>query len=144
MFTIDTFNLGSPLGEKSGLEPISKLPEQDCYRCKLNKAEEILGIIFPSNKETTLPLNPGKEPLNKPTPFIAAQTAAILGFAFLAVRAVWGDHLDAVFAEFLVELVTVIGTVAYQVLGLRFDHVEVKTELHESDLMVIRRMGAGG
>ena len=55
-----------------------------------------------------------------------------------------GRSSDAVFAEFLVELVTVIGTVVYQVLGLRFDHVEVKTELHESDLMVIRRMGAGG
>jgi hypothetical protein len=102
----------------------------------VNKAEEILGIIFPSNEETTLPLNPGKEPLHKPTPFIAAQTAAILGFAFLPVRAVGRDHLDTVLPEFLVELVTVIRAVAYQVLGRGFYHVEVKTELHQSDLMV--------
>jgi len=40
------------------LEPISKSFEEDDEAGKLDKAEEIVGVVFPANEDPALPLNP--------------------------------------------------------------------------------------
>ena len=64
--------------ELLSLEPISKSPEQDDEASELNEAEEILGIVLPAHKDTTLPLYPGKEALYQPAPCVSPQSAAVL------------------------------------------------------------------
>jgi hypothetical protein len=54
------------------LEPISKSFEEDNEAGKLDKAEEIVGVVLPANEDPALPLNPGEEALNEPAPHVAA------------------------------------------------------------------------
>src|SRR5215471_14911801 len=42
-------------------EPISKSFEEDNEAGKLDKAEEIVGVVLPTNEDPALPLNPGEE-----------------------------------------------------------------------------------
>ena len=85
-------------------------------------------------------LQPGKEPFDEPASLIAPQPPAVLGLVPLEpVVAMRGNHLDAVALKLRVERVAVIRAIANQVLGLRFDHVELEAQLHERDLVVIRR-----
>src|SRR3989449_9238304 len=46
--------------------PISKSFEEDDEAGKLDKAEEIVGVVLPANEDPALPLNPGEEPLDEP------------------------------------------------------------------------------
>src|SRR6516225_4156025 len=67
-----TFRLSTLFrGPDMCLEPISKSPEEDNEAGELNKAQEILGIVLPSDEDSALPLDPGEEALNEP----AAHTA---------------------------------------------------------------------
>jgi hypothetical protein len=54
------------------LEPISKSLEEDDEASKLDKAEEIVGVVLPSNEDPALPLNPGEEALDEPASHVAA------------------------------------------------------------------------
>ena len=56
----------------SRLEPISKSPEEDNEASELYKAEEVLGVVFPTDEDAALPLNPSKEALHEPASHIAA------------------------------------------------------------------------
>ena len=58
-----------PLGQ---LEPISKSPEEDDEASELYEAEEVLGVVFPTDEDAALPLNPSKEALHEPASHIAA------------------------------------------------------------------------
>jgi hypothetical protein len=40
------------------LEPISKSPEEDKEASELNKAEQVLGVVFSTDEDAALPLNP--------------------------------------------------------------------------------------
>jgi hypothetical protein len=53
-------------------EPISKSPEEDNEASELYEAEEVLGVVFPTDEDATLPLNPSKEALHEPASHIAA------------------------------------------------------------------------
>src|SRR5215472_8039036 len=55
-----------------GLEPISKSPEEDNEASELYEAEEVVGVVFPTDEDAALPLNPSKEALHEPTSHIAA------------------------------------------------------------------------
>jgi hypothetical protein len=46
--------------------------EEDNEAGKLDKAEEIVGVVFPSNKDPALPLNPSEEALDEPASHVAA------------------------------------------------------------------------
>ncbi len=46
---------------------VSKSPEEDNEAGELHKAQEVLSVVFPTNKDTALPLDPGKEALDEPT-----------------------------------------------------------------------------
>jgi hypothetical protein len=54
------------------LEPISKSPEEDNEAGKLDKAEQVLGVIFPPDEDAALPLNPGEEALDEPASHVTA------------------------------------------------------------------------
>src|SRR5262249_28725069 len=54
------------------LEPISKSFEEDNEAGKLDKAEEIVGVVLPTNEDPALPLNPGEEALDEPASHVAA------------------------------------------------------------------------
>ena len=45
------------------LEPISKSPEEDNEAGDLNKAQEVLGVVLPTDEEPTLPLDLGEKAL---------------------------------------------------------------------------------
>ena len=47
------------------LEPISKSLEEDYQASELDKAQEVLWVILPSNEDATLPLNPCEEALDQ-------------------------------------------------------------------------------
>jgi hypothetical protein len=57
--------------QAEALEPISKSPEEDSEAGELNKAQEILGVVLPADEDSTLPLHPGEEALNKSAAHIA-------------------------------------------------------------------------
>ena len=62
-----------PLGDGFiKLEPVSKSFEEDNEAGKLDKAEEIVGVVLPANEDPALPLNPGEEALNEPASHVAA------------------------------------------------------------------------
>jgi hypothetical protein len=54
-------------GQRSGffVEPISKSPEEDNEASELYEAEEVLGVVFPTDEDAALPLNPSKEALHE-------------------------------------------------------------------------------
>ena len=54
------------------LEPISKSSEEDNEASELYEPEEVLGVVFPTDQDAALPLNPGKEALHEPPSHIAA------------------------------------------------------------------------
>jgi len=54
------------------LEPISKSLEEDNEASELYEAEEVLGVVFPTDEDAALPLNPSKEALHEPASHIAA------------------------------------------------------------------------
>src|SRR5262249_21492180 len=63
---------GGPRGTDMRLEPISKSPEEDNEASELYEAEEVLGVVFPTDEDAALPLNPSKEALTEPASHIAA------------------------------------------------------------------------
>src|ERR1035438_95982 len=58
------------------------MSEQQVKAGKVDKAEEVLDVIFPSSDEAAEVVHPGKEPLHFPAFSIAAELAAILSSAF--------------------------------------------------------------
>jgi len=63
----------------------------------VDEAEEVLGLSFPSSRQAAPALEPGEEPLNLPSPPVAAKLASIL--LALAVALLRRDEVDAAFLE---------------------------------------------
>ena len=83
---------------------------------KVDEAEEVLDVVFPSSDESAEVVHPGKQPLHFPAFSIAAQFAAILSPA--PVAPVRGNQFNSVvFSEFRVERVRVVGLVADEACG---------------------------
>src|SRR5262249_12374029 len=110
----------------SRLEPISKSPEEDNEASELYEAEEVPGVVLPTDGDAALPLNPSKEALHEPASHIAAQPSPILRGRLASVAAMRRDHLDAVLAQLLIEWTAIVGAIANQILRLGLDHVEVE------------------
>jgi hypothetical protein len=66
------------------LEPISKSFEEDNEAGKLDKAEEIVGVVLPANEDPALPLKSRRRSARR------ASVAAGLTFADLARAACFG------------------------------------------------------
>jgi hypothetical protein len=88
------------------------MSEQHVKAGKVDEAEEVLDVVFPSRDEAAEVMHPGKEPLHFPAFSITAQFAAILSSAF-ASAPVRGDQFDSiVLSELRVERVRVVGFIA--------------------------------
>jgi hypothetical protein len=61
------------------LESISKSPEEDNEAGEWNKAQEILGMVLPADKDSALPLDPSEEALNEPAAHIAGYAKPLSG-----------------------------------------------------------------
>jgi len=106
-----------PSDEPNKLDPLSKLFEEYGDAGELDKAGEVCGIVLPANKESPLPLQPGKEAFDEPAALIAAEVPAILGLEFPS-RAMRGNQVHADLLEGDIEAVTVIGTIPNEILWL--------------------------
>jgi hypothetical protein len=68
-----TYGINDPVIVRAArLEPISKSFEEDDEAGKLDKAEEVVGVVLPANEDPALPLNPGEEALDEPASHVAA------------------------------------------------------------------------
>jgi len=129
------------LGKLNVLEPISNSFEQHGNGSQLDEAEEIVGVILPSNEQTALPLQPGKEAFDDPAAGVASKRPTVLGLE-LAIAPVRRDQFDALFGKRGVQLVAIVGAVTDQVVGFGLDHVEIEAQLHQRDLVMVGGMGA--
>jgi hypothetical protein len=84
----------------------------------LDEAEEILCVVFPANKHTSLSVNPREESFHQPVALIVAQPTAILGLAFNSILPVGRHHFNAVVFQFFIPLVTTIHPIANQLVSL--------------------------
>ena len=55
-----------------GVEPISKSFEEDHEAGELDEAEEVLGMVLPTDQDAALPLYPGEEAFDEPASRVAA------------------------------------------------------------------------
>ena len=75
------------------------MSEQQVKAGKVDEAEEVLDVVFPSGDEAAEVVHPGKESLHLPAFSIAAELAAILCSASHAMAdrcSVRADHIVAV------------------------------------------------
>src|SRR5579885_1509855 len=134
-----SMRLPPPYPHCMSLEPISKLLEEHGDASELYKTQEVGGVVFPANQQPPLPLEPGKEPFDEPATLIPPQMAPVLGCEF-ASGPVRRDQVHAVLLEIVIEPVAIVGAIADKMFGLGLQHVEVETQLHQRDLMMIGRM----
>lgn len=125
------------------LEPISKLLQEHSDARELHETKEVRRVILPANEEAPFPLKPGKEAFDEPATFIPPEMATILGLEFPG-GAMGRNQIHALLSELVIKPIAVIGAVPNEMRGLRLQHVEVETELHQGDFMMIRRMRTDG
>lgn len=97
--------------------------------------------ILPADEQAPLPLQPPKEPLDKPAALIAGEGGAVLGLEFPS-SPVRSDHVHAGWLQIIIDPVAVIGAIANEEFRLGLQHVEIKTQLHQCHIMMIGRMRA--
>jgi hypothetical protein len=54
------------------------MPEQDQSEAELHHSQEVLGMVLVTNPETTKVVQPGKQSLDLPAPFIPTQATTVL------------------------------------------------------------------
>jgi hypothetical protein len=87
------------------------MPQQDQYATELNHAEEVDGVSFPAAAESAEVLQPGKEPLDFPTPQVTTEWPSILRSSAF-VFAVGRDQLHSVLAlQPLIQRIAVVSAI---------------------------------
>lgn len=87
------------------------MSEQHVETGKMDEAEEVLDVVFPSGDEAAEVVHPGEESLHFPAFSIAAELATILSSAFSAASIGRNQFDSVLFSELRVEGVRVIGFV---------------------------------
>jgi hypothetical protein len=101
----------------------------------MEKAEEVLGVVFPSVDDPAVVLEPGEQALDLPAAFVAAQRPPVPGLAS-ARRQMRRDELDsALLAKPRVEAVAVVGPISNQTVRCMLEEVVVEGLLDEGDFM---------
>jgi hypothetical protein len=75
-------SLTSRFSARRRLEAISQIPQQNYTAGEVKHPKKGLRISFIPDHEPAEVLQPGKQPLNLPTPTIASEASQILGFVF--------------------------------------------------------------
>lgn len=110
----------------------------------MDEAKVVVIVIFIAHQNPAEVLQPRKQPLNFPSPFISAQFAPVLRLRFHAIRFMRRDQLDTYFCQLLIQWVTVIRFVANQSFGLIIDKALDKSFSHKGDLMRRSRLRVDG
>jgi hypothetical protein len=113
------------------LERISQPPQEEDDATQLEEGEEICGLVLEASDEPTRTLKPREEAFDVPASSVAAQCSTVLS-SFSAQRVVRRDHLDSEFAEFGVQTVAVVGTIADEAFRKRLQ--EPSAERFEDEL----------
>ena len=94
---------------------------------------------IPADQYSPRPVPPRKEPLHAPAALGSPQVAAILRLEFPR-GPVWCDQVHAILLEGGIEPTAVRYMTADQGLEFSLQHVEVETQVHQRDRMMIGRM----
>src|ERR1017187_681451 len=98
-----------PQFEALTLEPVSQMPQEDQHATELTHPEKVGRVRFPAAADRRKFFS--EQPLNLPSPQVAAQRPPILGS--LSAATVGGNHLDAMFApQPLIQPIAVVGTIS--------------------------------
>ena len=88
-----------------------------------------------ADKNSPKILKPSKQPFHLPSPFVSTQGPSILRRRLLAIRPVRGHHLNPLSSQPLIQLVTVVGFIPNQPLGLDLHPTGLQSRLHQFHLM---------
>ena len=114
------------------LEPISKITQQDDNASKLQHAEKIISMIFPTGNQSSEIMQPGEQALHFPSASIASQYPSILGFRFLAVYFMRSDKLGSIqLAKPVVQWIAVVCFIANYTLGRLADKPALDRALNQ-------------
>lgn len=92
------------------------MPEQDEDAGESNEAEVVFEFDLVADRGSAEAEDPGKEALDAPAMFVAAELAPVLGGGAFSVLFVRSDHLDAPLAlECFVESIGIVGLVANEI-----------------------------
>jgi hypothetical protein len=92
-------------------------------------------MVFVADQYASEILQPGEESLHFPAAFVPPQRAAILRLRFLAVGPMWGNQLDPLLGQALIERVAIVGFVPNEMLWLSIDHTRGESWLNKGDFM---------
>ena len=87
-----------------------------------------------------MPLYPGKEPLNDPTSFVAAQSRTVLRRLANAIGSVWRDQFRPFIVQFRIQVVAIVRAISNRIFRSRLDHVEIEPSLDQRDVVAIGDM----
>lgn len=93
-------------------------------------------VIFPSNHETALPLQPGINPFHQPASFKTTPHASILCFQFPTITHMRRNHFDTDFTQIFIQWVTILRTITEQVICISLHRVKVNAQLRQDDFIV--------
>jgi len=87
------------------------MPQEDQHASELNHAKKVRGVTFPAATDPAKVLQPGEQPLDLPTPQVAAQRPSILGS--LSSATVGGNQFDTLFSsQPLIQAIAVVSTIS--------------------------------
>ena len=101
----------------------------------MDEAKVVRIMIFIAHQNPPVVLQPRKQPLYFPPPFIPPEFTPVLCRCFYPVSFMRRDHLDTYFCQFLVQRVRVIRLVANQPFGLVIDKALDESFSDKGDLM---------
>ena len=80
-------------------------------------------------------LQPGEQPFNPPAVSIAPQRSSILGGWLLAIGLMRSNQFNALFAQFLIQRITIIGSISNQSFGTLLGKAARESSFDQSDFM---------
>src|ERR1051325_9919264 len=110
----------------------------------MDEAQVVVIVIFIAHQNPAKVLQPRKQPLNFPSPFITAEFAPVLRLRFHPIRFMRRDQLNTYFLQFLVQRVGVICLVTNQPFGLLLCEALHKSFSDKGDLMRRSRFRVDG
>lgn len=110
----------------------------------MNEAKEVLYLIVVSHNQSSVVLQPGKEPLYFPPPPVTPQAPPILCRSLSPIVSVWSYHLYPFLCQLLIQWVTIVCLIPYKMLRPLIGKTLGKSVLDKGDLMRASRRRVDG
>jgi hypothetical protein len=125
-------------GKTQFSEVVSQMPQQDQHGSKLNHAEKIIAMTFPTYDQAPEVLQPCEEPLDLPSAFVAPKFSPVLAVGSCAIATMRRDQFDSVLlGQKIIQCVAVIAPIRNQSLRLLGDKAVLEGGLDQ--LLLMRR-----